>query len=529
MTDLLIHGGRIIDGSGSPAFNGDVTVERGSITGVLDAGDRGEARVTVDATGLIVCPGFIDMHAHSELALLTDPEHMAKVAQGVTTEVLGQDGLSYAPADAAVLADLRDRLRAWNGDPPSVSWSWRTVGEFLSEFNGRAVNVAYLVPHGTVRLLVIGSVDRPASPDELEQMANLVRTAMAEGAFGLSTGLTYAPGMYADDDELAVLCEVVAAAGGYYSPHHRNYGSRAIESYAECIALGDRTGVPVHLTHAHLGYDVNRGRAGELLSMVDDARRRGVDVTLDSYPYLAAATLLHSLLPGWVQEGDPASVIRSLTDRTARARLRSELKEGTTGTQGIPVDWSAIVITSANEPQNEALIGATIEAAAARRGADPFDLYFDLLVEERLGSGCLLHIGNEENVRAIMRHAMHMPGSDGLLHGQHPHPRVYGTFPRYLGHYSRDLGVVKLEEMVRKMTSLPARRLGLADRGLLRPGHAADIVCFDPGRVRDNATYEEPRRLPDGIPHVIVNGEQVVVDGRHTGALPGRALRRREG
>jgi N-acyl-D-amino-acid deacylase len=203
------------------------------------------------------------------------------------------------------------------------------------------------------------------------------------------------------------------------------------------------------------------------------------------------------------------------------------MKKGTSGTQGIAVDWSAVVIASANEPHNEALIGATIEAAAARRGVDPFDLYFDLLVEERLGSGCLLHIGDEENVRAIMQHRVHMAGSDGLLFGQHPHPRGYGTFPRYLGHYSRDLRVVELEEMVRKMTSLPARRLGLTDRGLLHPGYAADIVCFDPDRVRDTATYEAPRRLPEGIPHVFVNGEQVVADGRHTGALPGRALRRR--
>ena len=527
--ELLIRGGRIIDGTGDPSIETDVVISDGVIAAVGRIGAETVAHVTIDATGLVVCPGFIDMHAHSDLAVITEPEHLAKVSQGVTTEVIGQDGLGYAPVDHTVLADLRVRLRGWNGEPRSVGWEWRSVSDYLDVLDGSAVNVAYLVPHGTLRLLVMGAAARPPTHGEMEGMKDLVGLAMTEGAFGLSTGLTYAPAMHAADDELGALCGVVAHAGGYYAPHHRNYGSHALEGYADCIALGEQTGVAVHLTHAHLGFEVNRGRADDLLSMVDEARRRGVDVTLDSYPYLAGATYVHSLLPGWAQEGDVDVIIDRLTDGSVRDRLRSELERGTPGSQGIPIDWSSVVVSGVSEAGNEPIVGLSIEAISKERREDPVDVYVDLLISDRLGASCLMHIGNEENVRAIMQHPFHMAGSDGLLVGQRPHPRAYGTFPRYLGHYSRDLQVVPLEEMVRKMTSLPARRLGLGDRGVIREGLAADVVCFDPVEVRDTATYDDPRRLPEGIPHVIVNGRQVIADGKHTGQLPGRALRRSSG
>ena len=346
------------------------------------------------------------------------------------------------------------------------------------------------------------------------------------GAVGLSAGLTYTPGMYADDDELVALCEVVRDHGGFYCPHHRNYGLHALEAYADCIEIARRAGVPLHLAHAHLGFEVNRGRAPDLLALIDRARAEGVDVTLDSYPYLAGATYLHALLPGWMHAGGTDETLARLGRVELRERLRVEMEEqGCDGFHDVPIDWRIVVIGGVRTQEAGRWVGKTVAACAEEAGQRPIDFVCELLSRERLGVSCLVHIGNEENVRTIMTHPAHTAGSDGILVGARPHPRAYGTFPRYLGVYVRELGLLGWEEAVRKMTSLPCRRLGFADRGLLRPGFAADVVCFDPGTVGDTATYEEPRQLPEGIPYVIVNGRLVVDDGRHTGELAGRALR----
>jgi N-acyl-D-amino-acid deacylase len=527
MLDLLIRGGRVIDGAGNPWFHADVGVAGGRIAAVGRLADETAARV-IDADGLYVCPGFVDMHTHSDLQLLANPSHEAKVHQGVTLEVLGQDGLSYAPVTDAVLEQLRGQLAGWNDDPPGFDWSWRTVGEYLERLDrGIAVNAAYLVPHGTVRMCAMGVEDRPPTEQELDAMKRLLAEGLQQGAVGLSSGLTYTPGMYADDEELVALCEVLREHGGFYCPHHRNYGLRALEAYADCIEIARHARVPLHFAHAHLGYEVNRGRAPELLAMVDGARGEGIEVTLDTYPYLAGATYLHAFLPSWIHEGGSAATLERLRRPELRERLRVEMEEeGSDGFHDIPVDWAIVVISSARRPINARWIGRSIADAAAEAGKRPIDFCCDLLAEEELGVACIAHIGNEENVRTIMTHPAHTAGSDGILVGARPHPRAYGTFPRYFAVYVRELGIVTWEQMVRKMTSLPAQTLGLPDRGLLRPGMAADVVCLDPDTVRDTATYDEPRGLPEGIPYVIVNGGLVVDDGARTDALPGRALRR---
>jgi N-acyl-D-amino-acid deacylase len=528
--DLLLRGGTVLDGAGNPGFPADVAVAGERIVGVGRLPDV-TARRTLDVAGLAVAPGFIDMHSHSDLQILANPAHEAKVHQGVTLDVLGQDGLSYAPVTDEALEHLRRQLRGWNGDPPGFDWSWRSVAEYLDRLDrGIAVNAAYLVPHGTVRLVAMGLDDRAPTPAELDRMRALVDAGMQEGAVGMSAGLTYVPAMYADDDELVALCEVVAAHDGYYCPHHRNYGAQALEAYAACVAVARRSGVALHYAHAHMGFPVNRGRAGELLAIVDHARDDGLDVTLDTYPYLAGSTYLHSLLPSWSQAGGHAATLARLRDPGLRERLRLEIEdEGSDGFQGIPVDWRTIVVSGTAHGRNAHLVGQDIATAAAAAGSRPIDLFCELVADEELGTSCVEHIGNEENVREIMRHRAHMAGSDGILVGERPHPRAWGTFPRYLGHYARELGVISLEDAVRKMTSLPALRLGFPDRGLVRPGMAADLVCFDPRTVADRGTYEDPCQMPDGIPYVIVNGVPVVDDGRHTGRLPGRALRRGSG
>jgi N-acyl-D-amino-acid deacylase len=527
--DLLIRGGRVIDGAGNPWFSADVGIAGDRIVAVGRLGDEPASR-TIDAGGLYVCPGFVDMHTHSDLQLLANPAHEAKVHQGVTLEVLGQDGLSYAPVTDEVLEQLRRQLAGWNDDPPGFDWSWRTVGEYLDRLDeGIAVNAAYLVPHGTLRLCAMGADNRAPTEAELLTMKRLLAEGLEQGAVGLSSGLTYTPGMYADDEELVALCGVLREHGGFYCPHHRNYGLRALEAYADCLEIVRRAGVPLHLAHAHLGYEVNRGRAPELLELIDRGRAEGVDVSLDTYPYLAGATYLHAFLPSWMHDGGSAATLERLQRADLRERLRLELEvEGSDGFHEIPIDWAIVVIGSARRPENERWIGRSVAAAAAEAGARPIDFLCDLLVAEELGVSCVAHIGNEENVRVIMTHAAHTAGSDGILVGDRPHPRSYGTFPRYLAVYVRELGILRWEQAIRKMTSLATQRLGFSDRGLLRPGMAGDVVCLDPETVRDTATYDEPRRLPEGIPYVIVNGRLVVDEGRRTDELPGRALRSRQ-
>jgi N-acyl-D-amino-acid deacylase len=527
MFDLLIHGGRVVDGAGNPWFEADVGIvgDRIAAVGAL-AGERAARRI--DADGMVVSPGFIDMHTHSDIQLLVHPRHEAKVLQGVTLDVLGQDGLSYAPNDERTLEQLRRQLVGWNDDPAGFDWSWSSVAGFLGRFDEQvAINVAYLVPHGTVRMMAMGQDDRAPTTEELGVMRKLVARGIAEGAVGLSAGLTYAPGMYATDDELTAIASVMAGTGGFYCPHHRSYGATAMQAYGDSIEVARAAGVPLHLAHAHLGFEINRGRAPELLAMIDEARAEGVDVTLDTYPYLAGATYLHSILPGWAHAGGPEEILARVAREDLRDRLRDEIEDkGSEGFHGVPVDWSMLVVSGVAHERNGGWSGRSVADIAAERGIEPFDFFREALIDEQLGTTVLLLIGNEENVREIMTHPAHMVGSDGILVGERPHPRAFGTFPRYLAHYVRELGILTLEQAVRKMTSLPAQRLGLGDRGLVRPGMAADIVCFDPDGVRDTATYEDPRRAPEGIPYVLVNGRVVVDDGDHTGELPGRALRR---
>ncbi|GAA5016952.1 D-aminoacylase [Kitasatospora paranensis] len=525
MADLLFRGATVVDGTGADRYRADVTVTDGVIDGI----GRGlRAARTVDADGLVLAPGFIDMHAHSDLRLLVDPAHPSRVTQGVTCEVLGQDGLSYAPVDDTTLPALRRQLAGWNGDPAGFDWSWRTVGQYLDRLDaGIGVNACYLVPHGSLRMLVTGWDDRPPTPAELDRMRALLAQGLREGAVGLSSGLSYTPGMYADTAELAALCAVVAAHGGFHAPHQRSYGRGALEGYAEMVEISRRSGCPLHLTHATMNFDLNRGRAGELLALVDAALAEGLDVSLDSYPYLPGSTTLAALLPGWAFEGGPDAALARLADPAARERIRADLEvHGSDGCHGVVADWATVQISGVGDPALADRVGRTVADLAAAAGTGGTEVFLDLLVRDRLATTVLQHVGDEENVRAIMRHRVHTAGSDGLLVGARPHPRAWGTFPRYLGHYGREEGVLTLEQAVTRMTGRPARRLRLERRGLIRPGHHADLVLFDPGTVRDTATYDHPRRPAAGIADVYVNGTAVIDRGRTTGALPGRALRR---
>ncbi|KAK8864733.1 hypothetical protein IAR55_001989 [Kwoniella newhampshirensis] len=534
------------DPSISP-FKADVFISSGFIQviappGQLDPSIYGDGAIrNIDADGWVLSPGFIDMHAHSDLYLLTHPEHEAKISQGCTTEVVGQDGISYAPVETpAQMLAIREQIAGWNGNPNEEDhlgvglFEWKTVGGYLDclERNRTATNVAMLVPQGNLRLLACGPWDSKATPDEISKQEELLRAAMKEGAVGMSSGLTYTPGMYASTSELASLCRVLGREfpGAFYAPHHRSYGFKALESYGEMLGLGEATKCPIHLTHATLNFSENKGRAPELITMIDRARSSGVDVSLDTYPYLPGCTTLASLLPSWASAGGPLETLQRLDSEMTREKIRRAIEvTGCDGGHGIPTNWDEIQIGSTSHPDLTSYSGRRLAEVARSLDVPPIKVFFDILLKDRLSTSCIMHIGNEENVREIMCHETHCSGSDAILHGKSTHPRAYGTFPRFLGHYARDLTLMSMNEMIAHLTSRPAKRIGIyPQRGLVAEGSAADLVLFDPETIRDKATYELPKQKAEGIRFVLVNGQLAMDEGKLTGGRGGKVLRRND-
>ncbi|KAK3725563.1 hypothetical protein LTR37_000533 [Vermiconidia calcicola] len=570
--DKLFLNATIVDGSGStPRYSASVLVREGRIHTIfsgrnsldsskLDSARKNGVRIVDCENGKwAISPGFIDMHAHSDLSLLHTPTHEAKITQGCTTEVVGQDGISYSPVNDEALARIRKQIAGWNEnptDPPDFFDRWRSVKEYLDLLDSAriATNAAYLVPQGNLRILVKGWDSSPCTKEEMEAQKEILARSLDEGAVGMSSGLTYVPGMFADDEELAQLCRVVKNYGGYYCPHHRSYGKGAMQAYREMIALAKETGVRLHFAHATLNYSENAGRADELLTMIDDALADGVDITLDTYPYLPGSTTLASTLPSWASSAEDKVAV--LDDPKQLERIRHQaLVEGTDGCHGCTLGWDILEIGGVSDPSlADKYVGKTIARIAEEQQRHPFDAYIDILKEDDFNSTILSHSGHEGNVRKIMRHARHTGGSDGILTSTKPHPRGWGTFPRYLGHYGRDLaqGRVRniynpernddfedtdpetifaggLEEAVAHITSRPASVIRAKDRGLIQEGYLADLVVFDPDNIRDVATFSKPKQPASGIRAVLVNGAFAVDEGKPTGARNGRTIRSKHG
>jgi N-acyl-D-amino-acid deacylase len=529
MFDIIIRGGRVVDGSGNPWRHADVGIrgDRIAATGDLAAAVPQCPRV-IEAAGRIVSPGFIDMHSHSDLAFLVDPVIEPKIRQGITTEVVGQDGIAAAPMAPEHVLRWRRHLSGLNGDP-DVSWGWRTFGDYLDELEAAGVghNVASYIPHGNIRLVAMGPEDRPATDAELAEMQAAVRQAHADGGFALSTGLIYPPCCYADGRELAALAAAAAEAGGFFVAHIRNEGFRVVESLQEMIGSGLQSMCPIHISHFKAGGEVNWHKLPEMFAALELARDQGLDVTFDQYPYTAGSTMLSSLLPPFAHAGGTDQLLRRLADPAERAAMRRGIEEPHGGWESMArnTTWDKILISSVASERNRDLVGKSVEQAAAIRGTEPLETVFNVIAQEHNAVGMVSFIMSEENVRLIMRHPYHMFCTDGLLGGT-PHPRVYGSFPRVLGRYVREQGWLELPDAIRRMTSYPAQRLGLRQRGMLRHGYYADVTVFDPETVIDRATYEHPRQYPVGILHVIVNGKLVVDAGSATGAVAGRVLRR---
>lgn len=527
MFDVLIKNANVIDGSGKPGFKADVGVKDGKIAAIGQNLD-GEAAQIVDSTGLVLSPGFIDPHTHSDLALLEDPKGQSKIRQGVTSEVIGNCGYSPAPLMGAAIKEAEaDMLGS------SFKITWRTFSEYLQQFAnpGVALNVVPLVGHNTVRGSVLGYDDIQPTPEQQKAMEDLVASAMQSGAHGISTGLYYPPGFYAKTEEVIGLARVVAEHGGVYASHIRSESDALFESIDEAIEIGKQSGAQVHISHLKLeGYHNFEG-ADELLEKIENANRAGIPTGVDQYPYDASSTWLGAMLPNWSQAGGSEAVGERMKDPEIRKQLRKDWEENRIDWQnrgGVNTFDQILVVSAQGRPE---VIGMNVQEIADQDGKDPLEVLFDLIEISKGGASGVWFDQLEDNVRKLMQYPRLSIGSDGLAVAKEGpsatrmgHPRSFGTFPRVLGRYVREYGVLPLEEAVRKMTSQTAAYFHLEGRGRVSVGNWADIVLFDPQTVIDKATFVEPAQYPEGIPHVMVNGQWVIRDGAHTGALPGKVI-----
>lgn len=525
--DVLITNAQIVDGSGGASTQGSVAVAGGRIVAVGDV--TGAATRTIDAKGRALAPGFIDLHSHSDMTLLTDGDGQSKIRQGVTTEVIGESG-SVAPRKTP---------------SPTAAWTDFTGYFEAIEQAGISPNLLSYVGLGTIREFVIGPDDRPPTVDELARMRDTVSSLMDQGIFGVSTGLIYPPNAYATVDELVDVSAAAGAKGGLYASHLRFDGSKLRDGIEEALAIGERAKMPVHIFHIKVTGQKNFGRMKEVIELVEAARARGVRVTADQYPYVASSTGLTATIPQWAQDGGTDKLVERLKDSRQRARIRLAMEDPNPSWESryqSAGTWQNVQLASigrtrgsreAGESPNRKYEGMRVAEAAKLANKDPFDFVFDLLIEERGSVGCVYFIIDEADLALALKQPWVGIGSDGSslaidgpLRAGVPHPRNFGTFPRVLGRYVREQQVISLEEAIRKMTTLPAGVLGLADRGAIKTGHWADLVLFDPATVSDRATFEDPFQYPVGIDTVLVNGQIVLDEGQHTGARPGKVLRR---
>jgi N-acyl-D-amino-acid deacylase len=529
MIDLKIEGATIVDGTGHAGGRTDVGIRDDTIVALGDL-SRDLAGRTLTASGKVVTPGFIDMHSHSDWALWANRRAESKVRQGVTTEVVGNCGFSPTPVSPAHLDDLRGFALAL---PRGLDFRWRTVEEYFEAFDaeGTALNVVQLIGHGALRIAAMGFERRAPTGAELREMQRQLGAAMEAGAWGLSTGLIYAPGSYATTEEIVALAAVAARHRGFYASHIRGEGATLLAAVGEAIRVGQEADLPVQVSHLKAAGRPNWGKVAQALALIDAAVAGGLDVTADVYPYTASGTLLRTLLPAWALEGGVEAMKRRLAAADTRARIREELTVSPTGQSLVDrVGWDNVMISSA--PRRREVEGRRLSELGLAWRRDPFDVAAELLATDDGQAHVVMFQLDEGDLRAALGHPRVMIGSDGsalaphgeLGTGKH-HPRSYGTFPRVLGRYVREERLFSLPQAVHKMTGLPARRLGLSDRGVIRVGAKADLVVLDPLAVKDVATYEDPHRYPLGIVHVLVNGRFVVRDGEHTGGLPGRLLR----
>jgi N-acyl-D-amino-acid deacylase len=528
--DFVLEGGRVADGTGAPLFSADVAVRGGRIVAIGRFSSR-PAKRRIDARGLVVAPGFIDLLGQSEYNVLVDSRAASKITQGITTEVTGE-GDSIAPLDQKALDEGRDTWKKYGVTP-----DWTTLeGYFRSlERRGTAINMATFVGSGGIRAMVVGRENRPATDAELARMIRIVDQAMREGALGVSSSLQYIPNIYSSTEELIALAKVAAKYGGAYFTHQRSESSRIDASLDEVFRIAREAGIRTQIWHLKTAYRPNFGRMPAVLKRIEDARAQGLDVAANQYPYTRASNGLDACLPPWVREGGRDALLKRLADPAARERVKADMDRSTSewenqyaGSGGA----DGIMVASVLAQDLKPLEGKTIAEIAKAQNKDPRDVVIDIVLADRANTACIISIMDESDVRAALAHPLVSFGTDsgahatdGILSREGSHPRGWGSTGRILGHYVREEKVLRLEEAIRKMTSFAAEAAGLPDRGLVKLGFPADLAVFDPERVRDRSTFTEPNQYSEGFRYVAVNGELVIDEGRLTGRTPGRALR----
>ncbi|MEW6523644.1 MAG: D-aminoacylase [Bacillota bacterium] len=527
MYQLVIRDATICDGTGTEPYQGDVAL-RGDRVAATGASGSLEGRELLHASGLVLAPGFIDTHSHSEWALLGDEPPRPKLLQGITTEILGQDGISVAPIPQAAGPDWEGALAGLLGPAPRTS-TWPTVEEYCSALSGvpLPVNVAYLVPHGAVRMAGPGLEERRATPAELEAMAKAARAAFRAGAVGLSTGLIYPPCTYAAEEELVALSRVAGEHGSPVVVHLRSEGRQLLESIEEMLRVTAAGPSPLHISHFKLMGKLFQPKLGPALELVEEARARGQAVSADQYPYAAGSTVLTAVLPNWAHAGGAGQLLARLRDPAGREAIARYFTLGLDHweNRALTVGWENVVISQVRTPANRWTEGKHMAEIAAARGLDPVAAVLQLLVEEELAVTMITHYGGEEALGRIASRPWVMPCTDGIYGGR-PHPRLWGALPRFFRRFVREEGVLGLSEAVRRATSLPAATFQLEGRGVIRPGAFADLVLLDPEAIADRSTYQEPELMPAGIHMVLVNGKVAAREGAPTGEYAGRVLRR---
>jgi N-acyl-D-amino-acid deacylase len=522
--DLLIKNGMIVDGTGNPWFRGNIGIKNEKITKISRASAK--AKRIIDAEGLIVAPGFIDMHAHDDLIFFLDTYNKPKLQQGITTIVSGNCGISAAPIDNKTSNLLKPYLFS-SAKYVKLDWNhYSTYLDRIERLGHLGTNFIGLIGHGTLRIAVMGMKNRVPTKEELNKMKNLLAQSMKEGAFGISTGLIYPPGVYAKTEELIELSKVVARYGGIYATHMRDEGDHLSEAVQEVIKIGREAKVPVEISHYKICGKSNWGKLEDTLRIIEEARAQGIDITMDSYPYTAGSTYLSALLPPFTHEGGEKKLKERCKDPKMRIKIKRFIEERTDWQNLIKqAGWENIILSySIDHPE---LIGNTISKISETYKKDPFNILFDIISKDGNNAQIIIFMMNEEDVKKAISHQYTMIGTDGIDEGVGiPHPRSYGTFPRVIRIYARNEKIISIEDAIRKMSSLPAQKLGIKDRGLLREGFWADIVIFDPNKIIDRATYQEPRNSPEGIEYVIVNGTISIRNGKLTKEKGGRILRK---
>ena len=528
--DVVIVNGNIIDGTGSPWYSGDVGIRDGRIAAIGNLSAAGRKR-TLDAKGKVVAPGFIDMLGQSETTILVDPRLPSKIYQGITTEITGEGG-SAAPLNDLVIANDRPAYEHYKVNP-----DWRTFRQYFArlEKQGMGINLASYVGATQVRRIVLGDADVQPTPDQLEKMKALVRDAMRDGAVGVSTSLEYAPAPYAKTEEIIALASEASKFGGIYATHMRSEGDAVLESIDEAVRIGREAHIPVEIWHFKVAGKANFGRMSEAIARVNKARAEGFDVSADTYAYTAWSNSMSAFVPPWAHDGGDAKLIERLNDPATRARIRKDME---TPSKDWDNEWDEItgpqdvMITAVQNPALKKFQGMRLTEIAKKLGKDPMDTLFDLLVEDKGFTECAVFGMSEPDVALALQQPWVSVDNDssgtspdGILGEEHPHPRAYGTFPRILRKYVREEKKLTLEDAIRKFSALPAQRMRLTDRGVLKQGMWADVVVFDPETVRDMATFDNPNRLSEGMDYVLVNGVAVIENGKMTGALPGKILR----